>query len=211
MMERYNRLSPGMRDNPKLHGAPTQSSIEGARRELELLEGGGIVGPRTYELNYRAKPEQMLDWDKPLAQQPQHLDTLYRLMPHMREAPKATGESFYDAMEKRLRGDTGTAHQGQVRASQSLGEAGIPGIRYRDEGSRNWEQRLERARHMAETVGGPGYDTVLRKMEATTPTHNYVMFDPSKIDIMAKYGLPFAAGAGGLGAVADQSQYEGAQ
>ena len=40
-----------------------------ARVEAELLRGGKPVGPRTYEVNINARPEQMLDWDKPLAQQ----------------------------------------------------------------------------------------------------------------------------------------------
>ena len=35
-----------------------------------MLASGQPVGPRTYEMNLRAKPEELLDWDKPMSAQP---------------------------------------------------------------------------------------------------------------------------------------------
>ena len=56
---------------------------------------------------------------------------------------------------------------------QWLKEAGIPGIRYKDQGSRM-----------------PG---------ASNVTSNYVVFDDALVDVLRKYGIVGAAGAGMLG------------
>mgnify|MGYP003694582751 CR=1 FL=1 len=37
-------------------------------------------------------------------------------------------------------------------------------------------------------------------------TSNYVIFDPERIDILRKYGIPVTAG--GMGALAAQDQYQ---
>lgn len=72
---------------------------------------------------------------------------------------------------------------GRVPAAETLRDAGIPGNRYFDAGSR--------------TVGG---------------TSNYVVNDPGIIDIMRKYAIPAApAGTIGMGALAGQDQYEAPQ
>ena len=36
---------------------------------MDLLESGQHVGPHTYEVGIRARPEDLLDWDKPLTKQ----------------------------------------------------------------------------------------------------------------------------------------------
>lgn len=66
-------------------------------------------------------------------------------------------------------------------AAKTLSDAGIPGIKYFDGGSRG---------------SGNG-------------TRNYVVFSPENIDILKRYGLPAALGLGAAGAVAatpDQAQ-----
>ena len=65
-------------------------------------------------------------------------------------------------------------------ASERLQDAGIPGIKYLDQGSR----------------------------AAGTGSSNYVVFDPSIIDITKKYAVPGAIGAGAMGGIAAQDQYE---
>ncbi len=58
--EGYGSMSPG---DPRVAKA-----LETKENALRLLESGKPVGPRTYEVNLNAQPEQFLDWDKPLAQ-----------------------------------------------------------------------------------------------------------------------------------------------
>lgn len=164
---------------------------------------------RLYEINIRANPDDFLDWDKPLSEQPSILRRLglsdrteneinaeaVRLMeegnakagrpggwmddPEISAritalndeinnlAPSVSGESFY-----RSGGQGGVADlmsqlgsgSPQMR-SQELLEAGIPGIKYLDAGSRG---------------AGEG-------------SRNYVVFDENLIDIVRKYGIAGAA------------------
>lgn len=92
-------------------------------------------------------------------------------------------------------------------AAARLREAGIPGIRYLDQGSRQTEPRFtvfdrngqtvarglfdkDRAQQLAQENGG--------RFESTQPqqTHNYVVFSPDIINIIRKYGLAGVIGAG---------------
>jgi len=184
------------------------------QRQLDLLQSGAPVGPRTYEVNFRARPEELLDWDKPITGQPAY----QRLREHwdakigdpdiiaqrlsMGEAP--TGAKLYQSL-------TGIGRN-QLAASKQLNEAGIPGIRYLDEGSRGPARNIAVAEQQI-AKGGNQIATAdewraeLAKLKATPLTHNYVAFDPSKLDIMAKYGV---IGGVPLGALAATDQY-GAQ
>jgi len=154
------------------------------------------IGPRTYEVNFKAKPEELLDWDKPLAGQPAY----QRLREHwdakigdpdiiaqrldMGEAP--TGAKPYQSL-------TGIGRN-QPAASRMLNEAGIPGIRYLDEGSRNIPQHRASLESDIAKSRAAGDQQLLNHYEGflsrlPQPTHNYVAFDPSRLDIMAKYGV----------------------
>ena len=64
--------------------------------------------------------------------------------------------------------------------ADTLREAGIPGIKYLDQGSRG----------------------------AGTGSSNYVVFNPGIVDILKKYGIAGAAAPVGMGALAAQDQYE---
>ena len=85
---------------------------------------------------------------------------------------RRTGRQAYDDQVKHEEaGALGANFNGQRRVSDSLREAGVPGMRYFDGGSRS---------------AGEG-------------TRNYVIFDPEIIEIAKKYGLmPAAVGAGAL-------------
>jgi hypothetical protein len=193
------------------------SHYDKLRERLGLLESGAPVGPRTYEVNFGAKPEELLDWDKPLAGQPAY----QRLREHwdakigdpdiiaqrlsMGEAP--TGAKLYQSL-------TGIGRN-QPAASAQLNEAGIPGIRYLDEGSRNLDHRLASIVNNGDNyyVRGFGqfdtFDEAKAALGIGKPTHNYVAFDPSRLDIMAKYGVVGGVplGAGAMGGTIDQSTY----
>lgn len=154
---------------------------------------------RMYEVDLHARPEQFLDWDKPLhGQSPHVMNTIaQRLLPpnttppdltalRMRAARSGPEGEFWKrelAEKERLLGQTGQeavnalgvkmssdrtgGHSPEV--ADALREAGIPGIRYLDQGSRGQGQG----------------------------TSNYVVWTPELIEILRKYGIaaPVAAPA----------------
>jgi len=165
---------------------------------------------RMYEVNLNARPEQFLDWDRPLSQQPHIEDVLHdRLLDRM---PRRRVAEELDAMQQQT-GDQiyrglSEGHKYPV-ASQTLHEAGIPGIRYLDQGSRHspaQTQALETALERAIARGDEGVASNLRA-QLGNRTSNYVVFDPGIIDILRKYGLA-GAGATGFGTLAAQDNYK---
>ncbi len=109
---------------------------------------------RMYEVNINADPEHFLDWDKPIHQQ------------HP-EVAKKMEQAYPGLIEQRTQPDKSPTVQGAFpygmndKVVANLREAGIPGIKYLDQGSRS---------------EGEG-------------THNYVVFHHSIVDILKKYGL----------------------
>jgi len=112
-----------------------------------------------YEVNIRANPERFLDWDAPT----------------LRQSPSV--QSAIDQVTGIGGAIRGMSGEQVVRTfggkdlpafSQTLREAGIPGIKYLDQGSRS---------------AGEG-------------SRNYVVFDDSIIDILKRYGLMGSAAAG---------------
>jgi len=192
--------------------------------ELRLLESGAPIGPRTYEVNFRAKPEELLDWDKPIAAQaPGTREALARL--GVPDAPHVKGEQAYWHLKGDMLQRYGHRDHGLNAAytSQVLNEAGIPGIRYLDEGSRMYDAEAKRmigqhgsreaalAAALKEQQVSPHADwwrSIVGDLQKPQ-THNYVAFDPSKLDIMAKYGVVGGVplGAGAMGGTIDQSSY----
>ena len=105
--------------------------------------------------------DKMLDWDKPLSEQPEAWEKLKPLETQIRKSfPSfdglhATGKHFYQAYVDHRGGDA-------VAASEALKAAGIPGIKYLDAGSR---------------TEGQG-------------TRNFVVFDDSVVTILSRNGEP---------------------
>ena len=108
---------------------------------------------RLYQVRINAEPEQFLDWDKPMDQQS---DRVREVMGMTRDPVRVTGQQRYKEWAR----DFSDGHG--VLTSQILREAGIPGIRYLDQGSR---------------ADGKG-------------TYNYVVFNDDLIEIEAKDGVP---------------------
>lgn len=132
------------------------------------------VGGNMYEVRINADPERYLNWDKPLSEQhPDVQAALAKAAPDMYHP--SSGD--YDPMERgqdiyhRL-----ASGSSQTAASAALQEAGIPGIRYLDSGSR----------------------------QAGQGTHNYVTFSPSIMAIIRRYGI--AGLMAGAGAAATQGR-----
>jgi hypothetical protein len=126
-----------------------------------------------YEVNINANPEHFLDWDKPLGEQSQHVQDALRTV-----LTPSNYEQFMSGQGAKM--SAGEMHNfigGQlnpVSVAQDMRDAGIPGIKYLDAGSRS---------------AGEG-------------SHNSVVFDPATIEILRKYGI--AGLGLGLGAAATQ-------
>jgi hypothetical protein len=206
--------------------AHAQKMLALRQGELDALVSGK-AGPRTYELNIKEDPARFLQWDQPL---PEHgplaerVDQAYRSVHPTAAPPSAygyTGNRIYKDMADALR---------KPEVSARLQDADIPGIKYLDQGSRNFnpgttqwiaeQGGVDKAREIAQAryndtimKYGPAHRDA-RDWAATLkeidnpPTSNYVVFDPSIIDITKKYALPGALGAGAMGSIAAQDQYE---
>lgn len=84
-----------------------------------------------YEVSIRANPEHLLDWDKPLSQQSEHVQRAAKATGGWVD-PGPTGRTITG--EDFVRGEREFA--GAEAVSRSLNAHGIPGIKYLDGGSR---------------------------------------------------------------------------
>lgn len=167
-----------------------------------------------YQIKINANPENFLDWDKPLVEQPKQVreaiasaisggdELAVQLLGDLSgpEAmqiagllPKSKGSQVYNTLkynqkpvgfdesgEPLFSGMAALDNRNPKAATDALLKAGIPGIKYFDQGSRS---------------AGEG-------------SRNYVVFDDSLIDILKKYGIAIPAIAGG-GLLATQPQQDG--
>jgi hypothetical protein len=162
--------------------------VDALKASLEKFKGATMTEHQPghmYEVNINASPDDFLDWDKPLSEQPKALQDLARnadlsqvptrlrrKIEHWRGeyTPPAglvvdtpTGNEVHSALS-----DFGTDPVRNADLTAKLREAGIPGIRYLDQGSR---------------TAGDG-------------SRNYVVFDENLISILRKYGLAGLLGGG---------------
>jgi hypothetical protein len=159
-----------------------------ARRNAVSLKLGPQPG-KTYEVNIAADPAHMLDWDKQFSAQPQGAQDLVReklkqqgyLGPNDNGPRQLTNALKSWKMERggmsetpieSIVGGRGLIGGSPEDVSASLQGAGVPGIKYLDQGSRG----------------------------AGTGSSNYVVFDPKIVEILRKYGIvaPLAGGAAAL-------------
>jgi hypothetical protein len=112
-----------------------------------------------YEVNIRANPEDFLDWDKPIKEQPhilkaidEHIGDPEIVLSRMTGSQNSTGADFHTAMG------------GERKAkdvAEKLNQMGIKGIKYFDAGSRK---------------EGEG-------------SRNYVVFDDKLVNVKRKYAF----------------------
>lgn len=151
-----------------------------ALSELEAAKAAGTDPGHMYEVRINADPQDFLDWDRPLSQQSEKVRMAIQktgAKPRGGLVDRALGINGYEDAKAHelmagLQYDIASPMKNRdtapSRLSNALREAGIPGIRYLDQGSRGT---------------GEG-------------SSNYVVFDDSLIEILRKYGLlgPVAAG-----------------
>ena len=170
----------------------------------------------TYTVELDVESDDLLDWDLPLSQQSEKTRlALKKVEPKAKEVwesaasnPRAVGGAIYRALAAGWP-DREYARDGKDsidHASRALREAGIPGIRFLDQGSRGVGATAG-ASSVQENAFGEGwvivksggyfesgpYDT---KEEAdkelskrqVDQTYNYVIFDESKISILEENG-----------------------
>jgi hypothetical protein len=143
------------------HGIPPELAASVAAR---FKNGELIIPGRMYEVNINAKPEQFLDWDKKIRD----------MSPVMQERLSKLGLDINGPDQGLIGSQVINRHVdagGSAAASNRLNEAGIPGIKYLDQGSR---------------AAGDG-------------SRNYVVFDDKLIDILRKYGMTGLLGGGAAG------------
>ena len=148
---------------------------------VRLLDDKRVSSGSMYEVRINADPNAMLDWDKPLSEQPQTVKDLFEprieaLRGAGMVAPQdPIGESLWRMAYPQGGFDvTDFSRSIPEQASERLLNAGIPGIKYLDQGSRSI---------------GAG-------------SRNFVVFDENLISIVRKYGIAGAAVM--LGTSADQ-------
>lgn len=159
--ERDGALQIDMRDGTSVSLLKNFEGDSFTVTPLEKAEG------KTYKVALEPKPEDLLDYDLPLSQQPKMLkliDNVYGdseivITQAGLDPATATGGDFIKALE-------GVGGQGGKRASEFLRNVGIFGIKYRAAGSRG------------------------SKIDDAAAERNYVIFDDKLIKIMEKYGIP---------------------
>lgn len=152
------------RNNPG-DDSPFQVNGRRALAELEAARERGVSPGRMYEVDINAKPEQFLDWDRPLGEQ---IPTIRDKLSPFGLTDEAKSFNILQGIAERLRVDSKIRPGWDINAqvSDELRQAGVPGIRFLDQGSR---------------AAGDG-------------SRNYVVFDDGLVNINRKYANPATAG-----------------
>jgi hypothetical protein len=138
---------------------------------------------------------------------------------------RRAAENRYQAADLFNRGE-GELSLTPLDVSQKLNQAGVPGIKYFDEFSRSLPETnyfietttpsgrvtrgqpygdLETVQQTIENFKARGYPDTFRVVsEPVKRTSNYVMFDPSLVEIRRKYGILPPLAAGGLLGAAEE-------
>jgi hypothetical protein len=155
--------------------AEARARVDAAERALQAAERTAAPG-HMYEVNVAAEPEHFLDWDKPLSEQhPKVIEALNKT-PYPPSDMRMPVKQYLAELETNREMATREGDPAAL-AAHALHQAGIPGIRYLDAGSRG---------------AGEG-------------SRNTVVFDPTTMDIIRRYGV-----AGLLGGAAAAGSRVGA-
>ncbi|WP_439392323.1 hypothetical protein ACRQ5Q_22260 [Bradyrhizobium sp. PMVTL-01] len=165
-----------------------------------------------YRVKIKSNPEHFLDWDKPLSEQSEHVRKALLEHPDLSIAGTAAKwghdiKSMYSRLSQRVgehvdeNGERWGA-QGPSVASKALSDAGIRGIRYLDQRSRDFNDAYvtkpdEDGKFHVNGAGiNEAFDTreqaqaALDKVISDQATRNFVVFDDKDIEITHKNGEP---------------------
>jgi hypothetical protein len=212
------------KDAERQYSLLSQTAAQHEDRLRYLLDNQEHLAPHKghmYEVNLNADPAHFLDWDKALREQPHANEIISTIEKNQwghdplsmlgKNAETAKGADVYHAL-KQWEG---------THPSAALSEAGIPGIKYLDQGSRGKAYTVQPT-YKGEPYGDPVHfdhphpaerwaqeqrDKGFGADVKDTGSRNYVVFNPGIIDIMRKYGLAGVAPAG-IGALAAQDRYQ---
>jgi hypothetical protein len=198
-------------------GSNVQSNtdfVSGSEEALRLLQGGSSakIDGNLYTVDLDVKPEDLLDWDKPISEQSPKVRAAFADLSEKYGVPfnLSNGRSAYQSIENFIGGISAEGIRRNVsqEASEALLAAGIPGIRYLDGGSRgvievryNYKDReyvvYNVTTGQTETFpAGDNKETAKAKAEARANeirngrTYNYVAFDENLIKITGENGQP---------------------
>jgi hypothetical protein len=217
-IERSKELPSYTRPKTAEIGVFAKKYVAGLEGALDRVRSGRVddlVTGRLYEVSLDVEPDQLLDWDKPFGQQPKAVQDILR---QFAPAGDFDADVGIPTIQRIIEND-----QGAQALSEALRNAGVPGIRYLDQGSRLPFDPGAQVFHQA--IKGPdgkwtseggwwAIDTKYAKkygldgrqfateQEAeqalTRAAHeqgsrNYVIFDDSLVKIVAKDGKPVAS------------------
>jgi hypothetical protein len=195
--------------------AERQATIDGLM-SFERRGVGQRPGGHMYEVQVNADPAHFLDWDKPLSEQhPVVKDALSGL--GVPDASYMTGQMAHDWLARRAVVEQNASRaDAPISAAQRLNDAGIPGIRYLDAGSRNaggWNitppNQTVSGKWMVKSNDynsqGIHFDNEADAQAALADkiagqTRNSVVFDANTMDIIRRYGLAGLMAGGGAAA-----------
>ncbi len=195
-----------LRQQRRLYPEEAQHIDEALKVIGDWQESGGMqkLQGKMYEVALHATQEQFLDWDKPLSGQTKAVRDVLPMDVWNKVHFPGRGGTGYDAA-----------------AGQALSEAGIPGVRYLDQGSRS---TLARPELVTNPDGSQQWATrnangVLRRFsskeaaekfwqdaESRGRTSNYVVWSPELIEILRKYAAPPAIAAPALASILQDQQ-----
>jgi hypothetical protein len=211
----FDRISQGasdldvLKDFASRYGGSFDDAMAAVDKVKSLNKG------KMYEVSIAADPEHFLDWDKPLSEQHPAIrekfskavlpgnaedDQLLRDLYGHDAGPKVLG--LFDKSKGSQAYNTFQSQVGDPnRATEMLRQAGIPGIKYLDQGSRP-------PRSLADTQQSIKYYSDMLAKEPNNQfaadqlkqyqgdlkkydqgSHNYVVFDDKIVNIVKKYGL----------------------
>lgn len=168
-----NRIKniPNKGNDPEVWARKIKYNQEALDEVLKFKQNGKFSTGSMYEVNIKADPEKFIDWDKPLS--PENRAIVQNLMNEHDPAKrviseKMTGADAYSMLKQTMKDNIGYPKmfsepnsKPAALASKELNQAGVPGIKYFDDGA-------------PRSGVGP---------------RNYVVFNDDLIEIIRKYGL----------------------
>ena len=182
-----------------------------ASEAVRKMKAPGLM----YQVDINADPATLLDWDQPLGQQSEMVRAAFASLGPPERLASVKGENAYRALEDQsgsmdwpvgASSDERAAFRkaASEKARQKMLDAGVPGIKYLDEGSRN--QALEPYYNIVrESDNAVVQQKMARGGKPEAPegfkvegpiderTRNFVVFDDKLISIVKKYGIAGAA------------------